>query len=1059
MENKQLRYRLGLDLGTNSLGWAMLELNETGDPCRIIRLGVRIFDSGRKPKDGSSKAVDRRDARQMRRRHDRYLHRRNQYIKSLVSCGLLPESEVERQKLVSLNPWRLRSAAVEIELAPFEVGRALFHLQQRRGFKSNRRVDDAESRETETTGLKGAIHEFAEHLDGRTVGQEIWKRIQNGEPGRARKIGSGQSERYAFYVDRAMVAHEFDMIWKIQSDFKPELYSEEARLLLRDNLFFQRNLLPQVPGNCYFEPEELRMPMAYETAQLFRLYQEVNNLRIKDIKTLKTRPVSRSERDRAIELLLSVKEMKLASFRKKVLGKEFDDFQFTLETTNRPALKGDQTHAILGKNEHFGSDWNALDLDVRDEITHLIAFESNERTLIDTLIDKYGRSIEEAQTISQLHLPDEYLRISQKAGRRILAQLIDGWDIDANAPLTYDKAVIAAGYRSHSVPPNSKQATGEILESLPYYGEILAQYTAPMPKSKVPDEARFGKIGNPTVHLGLNQVRKIVNAIIKRYGMPDQIVVEVSRELKNAQYTRTQIERDQKDNRERNERFAKALEKLGLPSTADNRLRLRLYEELGGVKQCVYSGKTISVAQLFTHEIQIDHILPLSKTLDNSASNKVLAFHSANRFKGNKSPYEAFGSSPHGYDWEEILSRAKALPANKLKRFSPEAVSVVDGFLARQMTDTQYLARVTQQYLKSLLTVDVWSTPGQLTGLLRGKWGLNNLLSIDGTKNREDHRHHALDAAVIAVTDRSLLQRMSKSSERAVLKDLDKDFDDFPDPWETFRSELAEKVERIVVSHKPEHGTEAALHNDTAYGIERLGKPGEPSVVRHKIPLTSVDEKHLGSLKDANADLTILDVDKPFLKRIEDALLISNSPKERVENLQTLAAQSGRRSVVLREVISVIPIYKKGERDSVDGKPYKAYKGDGNYCYEIFEDETGKWDGRIISRFLANSREFKSFTRSSKYNRETFEGEKLVMRLAPGDTLLMDGSKTVYRVQKISLGNVTLADANESNVDARNRDKDDPFKFISISPNPMRAKRVRKIFVDELGQVHDPGKN
>lgn len=1052
MSEKTLRYRLGLDLGTNSLGWAMLELDDNNDPCRVIKLGVRIFDSGRKPKDGASKAVDRRSARQMRRRHDRYLHRRNQYLRSLVSCGLLPASETERQKLVSLNPWRLRSAAVETQLPLFEVGRALFHLQQRRGFKSNRRVDTSETNEKETTGLKGAIHEFAAHLENRTVGQELWKRIQNGEPARARKVGSGQSERYAFYVDRSMVAYEFDVIWQTQAKFDPSVFSEQARILLKDNLLFQRNLLPQTPGCCYFEPSELRMPMACETAQLFRLFQEVNNLRLKNESTLESRSLSKDERDQAIGHLSNVKDMQLASLRKKLLGKDFSNYRFTLETTNRPTLKGNQTSAILSKPEHFGSNWSTFTLNVRDEIAQLIAFESNERFLIDQLVSRFERSVDEAESISQMRLPDAFLRISQKAGQRILEQLINGWDVENDAPLTYDKAVVAAGYRSHS-----NQSTGEILEQLPYYGEILAQYTAPMPKSKVLEEARFGKIGNPTVHLGLNQVRKIVNAIIKRYGLPEQIVVEVGRDLKNGKYTRHEIEKEQKVNRERNEEFAKELEKIGLVNNAANRLRLGLYEELGALKKCVYSGKTISLAQLFTNEIQIDHILPMARTLDDSFKNKILAFQGANKFKGNLSPFEAFGSSPTGYNWDEIVTRAKVLPPNKVRRFSSDAVPVVDGFLARQMTDTQYLARVTNQYLKALVTVDVWSTPGQLTGMLRNKWGLNEFISINGEKNREDHRHHAIDAAVIAVTDRSLLKRMGKSSERAILKDLDKDFDDFPDPWDTFRSELAQKVARIVVSYKPEHGIAAALHNETAYGIERPGEAGEPSVVRHKISLLSIDEKHLGNLKAPNDDLSILDVDIRFLREIEDALLASNSTREQQQNLQALVDKSGRRSVTLRESMTVIPIFKRGEKGVPGTHPYKAYKGDGNHCYEIFESENDKWDGRIISKFEANSNEYVLFSKTNNFKYKTFNGEKLVMRLMTGDTLVFEDDPTIFRVQKISLGSIAVAPINEANVDARTRDKESGFNLLSISPGPMQRKNARRVFINELGQVHDPG--
>lgn len=1063
LKDKEFRYRLGLDLGTNSLGWAILELDKDNNPIHVSRLGVRIFDSGRSPKDGTSKAVDRRGPRQMRRRLDRYLRRRSRFINALVKHGLMPETEAERQKLLSLNPWRLRSEAIEKKLELSEIGRALFHLQQRRGFKSNRKVDKAAD-EKETAGMKGAINEFASVLNGKTVGQELYRRIQKGEPGRARKIGSGQTERYAFYVDRAMVAAEFDAIWALQAKYHPKQMTDAAKTELRDILLYQRNLLPQTPGKCFYERSESRMPMAYESAQLFRLYQDVNNLQLERNGSFEKRSLTRQERDQIIEMLLETKEKKLASIRKELLGKaEADNWHFTVEETStgrgkRDVMKGNQTRSVLAKPGLFGDSWDALDLDKRDEIAEMLIKEENERLLIEKLMNNYGLDENRATAVAQVSLPDAYLRISQKAGQKILDQLQNNWNAETDSALTYDKAVLAAGYKSHS-----QGGTGEVFDTLPYYGEILYQYTAPIKKTKNtnPDEVLFGKIGNPTVHLGLNQVRKIVNAIIKRYGKPTQIVVEVARELKNGEYTKNQIDSANKENRERNQRIDKELEALGVRVNAENRLRLKLYEELGSaIKQCVYTGKTISKAELFSNAYQVDHILPLSKTLDDGYMNKVLVTHDSNRFKGNKSPYEAFGSSPNGYNWDEILDRAlRLLPPAKRRKFSPDAESRVDDWLARQITDTQYLARVTLQYLRTLHEVDVWNTPGRLTGLMRGKWNLNDLISINGEKNREDHRHHAIDAAVIAVTERSTLQKISRAAASAEKNDLDRSFDTIEEPFPSFRHEMAEKVARIVVSHKPEHGIEGALHNDTAYGIDVMGAPGSPSLVHHKVAVTSLSESDLGNMKAPYEHLTILDADKNFLKKLEVAIYSSDKPKEIEAALQELADKTGRKSVSKREVLTVIPIFQRGKNAEAGDKPYKAVKGDGNYCYEIFETPDGKWDGEIITRFAANTNEYREYSKSKNFFKKTFSGKPLVMRIQINDTVQLDSpmqnQPIIYRVQLVSTAFIVLAAINESNVDARIRSKS-IVDFVRKTPSSLRATNAKKVFVDELGSVITP---
>src|SRR6185312_13815653 len=134
-------YRLGLDIGTNSIGWAAVTLNEAGRPNGLLALGARIFSDGRNPKDGSSLAVQRRVPRGMRRRRDRYLRRRDDLMELLIALNLMPPDEAERHALVTLDPYELRAKALHEPLKPCELGRALFHLDQRRGFKSNRKTD------------------------------------------------------------------------------------------------------------------------------------------------------------------------------------------------------------------------------------------------------------------------------------------------------------------------------------------------------------------------------------------------------------------------------------------------------------------------------------------------------------------------------------------------------------------------------------------------------------------------------------------------------------------------------------------------------------------------------------------------------------------------------------------------------------------------------------------------------------------------------------------------------------------------------------------------------
>ena len=200
-----MTYRLGLDLGTNSIGWAAIALNDAGRPCGLLDIGVRIFSDGRNPKDKTSLAVMRRMPRGARRRRDRYLKRRQRLMQALVQNGLMPRAESARKALEKLDPYRLRAEALDRELTPHELGRALFHLDQRRGFKSNRKTN---SLDDDIGVTRAEISELARRIEvsgSRTLGEYLYRRHRKGKSVRARP-GAG------LYPNRAMYEIEFDAI-------------------------------------------------------------------------------------------------------------------------------------------------------------------------------------------------------------------------------------------------------------------------------------------------------------------------------------------------------------------------------------------------------------------------------------------------------------------------------------------------------------------------------------------------------------------------------------------------------------------------------------------------------------------------------------------------------------------------------------------------------------------------------------------------------------------------------------------------------------------------------
>jgi len=1055
----RVKYRLALDMGANSLGWCVYRLDANDDPDKIIRMGSRIFSDGRDPKTLASRAADRRLARHARRRRDRVLKRRHKLMRVLVQSGLMPADESSRKQLQEIDPYALRARGLDQPLAPHEFGRALYHLARKRGFRSSRKDSRGEEAAKETGKVKLAIAALREKVRAagcRTVGEYLAKQHASRAPVRARRSNDGG---YVLYLQRAMVEEEFDALWCAQQPHHPQLLTDSARDDLRDIMLFQRRLKPAEPGRCPFETGEYRARLCAPLQQRFRTLQELNHLRVRD--GIDERPLTLAERNAMLAELEADAGPKPVSFSRlaKLAGLRKADFNFGRDV-KRMGLKGDAVGARFAADNALGSGWCDLTPEQQYALAVLVEqadqtetletallalpagspaeteilkgiFDGAERKTVAGALHSLPLKLDGAQArqIASFNLPDDYGNLSLAALSRIVPEL-------ERDVVTYDEAVRRAGYLSHS-----QFHTGEIFMRLPYYGEVLRSYTTPMPTAKNEDEHKNGRIPNPTVHIGLNQLRQLVNALIKRNGLPHQIVIELTREFGASGEKRREIISRQKENQERNERYDSQLRELGAHVNRENRQRLQLWEELGKNdamdRYCVYSGLHLGKAMLFSDEIEIDHILPFSKSLHDGIGNKILCTRQSNRDKGNRTPFEAWG---HTDRWADIEERAERLPEHKRKLFQEHALETfLDGkdFLARHLTETAYLGRAAKQYLTYVCPQnEVWVSSGKLTGMIRGKYGLSKLLSEDGMKNRDDHRHHALDAAVIGLCSRSLIQRMAHAAEEAEAHGENRLLERLALPWPGYREELATCLAAIMVSHKPDHGKQAALHNDTNYGWRgEPDKRGNPLVGRRK-PIESI--------KNA-ADATSI-ASENLREEIVRLLTPLSAAKEIKAALLEYSARTGIRRVICEERLAVIPI-----RDRRNGEPYRYVKGDGNYCYEIFRKPDGRWGGEVISSFEANQ---KGFNESST---EARNGSPLVMRVCKDDIMAInvDGKKRIMRVAQFSTGKILLAEHYESNVSERARHGE--FTFLQLGVGTVKKLGARLVGVDILGYVNDPG--
>lgn len=1070
--------RLGLDIGTNSIGW-WLYATDGKKITEVVDGGIRIFSDGRDPKSKASLAIERRAARAQRRRRDRYLRRKAALMKRMAEVGLMPAGPVEAKSLELLDPYELRATGLDSALPLTHFGRALFHLNQRRGFKSNRKTDRGDNESSKIKDATARLDQAMMAKGARSYGAFLhMRRAASADPRAtqtvrtrltvARRDNNEKEEAgYDFYPDRRHLSDEFDKLWLAQAAHHPDVLTDDLRDEIGRIIFHQRPLKTPEVGLCLFTNER-RIPSAHPLNQRRIILETVNALRVA-ARGEPARALTLEERDQIVHALdnkAHTKSLSGMSMKLKALGKVIKlrpEQSFTLETANRDAIVCDPVRASLSHPDRFGPRWSMLDSDAQWDIVQRIRAvqsDTEHEALVEWIMITHGIDRDHAECAAHSPLPEGYGRLGLTATRRILAAL------EAEV-IPYSAAVAACGWH------HSNERTGEVLTELPYYGQVLDRHVIPGTYDENDDEITcYGRITNPTVHIGLNQLRRLINRIIALYGKPDEIVVELARDLKLSEDQKRDVQRDIKKNTEAAIARGKKLEEMGVPDTGANRLVLRLWESLSDdvmARNCPYSGRRISAAMLFDGSCDVDHILPYSRTLDDGFANRTLCLKEFNRQKANKTPWEAWGDTPA---WTPIAANLKNLPANRAWRFAPDAMERFEGendFSARALKDTQYLSRIARAYLDALYDGadhknHVWVVPGRLTEMLRRHWGLNGLLP-DKTgavkaKNRTDHRHHAIDAAVVAATDQALIKRISDMARRDEVNGAEEIARSVPPPWEDFRSDIKMRLDCIIVSHRADHGridpvareagrdsTSGKLHNDTAYGL------GEGSTV--------VSRKSLLSLKPIDIDVTtrgvnIRDIDlQQHLARVTRGLdgkafesaLAEFASTERLPD-GTDNPYHGIRRVRLEETLQQTA---RIEVRNKDGKPFKAYKGDSNHCYEIWRLPDGKVVPQVITTFEAHQ---------SVKPRKPHPAAKRLLRIFKRDMIAIErDEKTIIGyVQKLDPANgLFIAPHTESNADARHRDKDDNFKFIQMSTRPLVAARARRVFVDEMGRLRDPG--
>lgn len=804
---KPLNYILGLDIGIASVGWALIEIDEQEMPLRLIDAGVRVFEKAETAKEGESLNKVRREARSQRRIIRRRAHRLLRARRLLKREGVLQAADFDEVGLViglPNMPWQLRVAALDRKLMPKEWAAVLLHMIKHRGYLSQRKNEEQHADKELGALLSGvkANHEALKDERFRTPAELAVKKFEQ-ETGHIRN----QRGDYSHTFNRKDLLAELDLLFEKQKEYGNPHISDGLKKAVGDLLMIQRpalagNAVQEMLGHCTFETAEYKAAKHTYTAERFVWLTKLNNLRI--LEEGAERALTDSERNQLIDLpyqkskLNQKSKLTYAQVRKELALNEaayFKGLRYGKDNAeNGTLMEMKAYHAISRALEKEGLKDKksplAYSSELQDEIgTVFSLYKTDEdiRGRVNTLLP------DAELNALLLHLNfEKFIQISLKALYKILPLMAQGQ--------RYDEACRSV-YGDHY---GQKELREEI-------------YLPPIPA----DEIR-----NPVVLRALTQARKVINAVVRRYGSPMRIHIETAREMRKSKQERDKIDQQNKERSSERESLIKDIRNnFGFEPKPKDILKLRLYEQqhgkclYSGLKyqkgqkgQCLYSGEVIELDRLFTDNyVEIDHALPFSRTWDDSLNNKVLVLKASNQNKGNKTPYEWLDGENNSREWREFVVRVQSCHMSPYKKQRILTANLDKkserGFLERNINDTGYIAKYICQFIKANLKLSVisqvetaiddnpywaerkrqriFAPNGSITATLRTLWGLSK-------KREADDRHHAVDAIVVACATVSMQQKITKAMQRReLLVNVDKQI---PKPWKFFRQEVMIRV-------------------------------------------------------------------------------------------------------------------------------------------------------------------------------------------------------------------------------------------------------------------------
>jgi CRISPR-associated endonuclease Csn1 len=840
----------GFDLGIASCGWSVLDEREPHPT--IVAAGTWMFDAPETDKERKLKNVVRRTNRGMRRNIRRRAQRMDAVRRLFAELGLIDSANKHALEIADtenpkarLNPWRCRAEGLDRLLSNGELAVALGHIARHRGYRSNSKSGEANLAPDDKKMLKGAA-EFQEKSGKyRTLGQALWIDPELSQKKRNR------SDSYSRTPMRRELEHEARLLIRKQRGFGNAVASEdfEAAYIggaLFDRpysppgkhyppapkiggAFFQRPLQNSVAllGDCPFVPNEKRASKRCYSFERFRLLSRLVNLSIDHAG--KRRRLTREEVRIAAADFGAQRKLTYKTLRTRLqLPPEagFAGVPSEKEAHDIAARKGDAAAGsyILRQTlgEHMWSDLST-NPEKLDFITFVLTFYEDVQEIEAQLVDGVADASTIAAVMSgvQSGAFGDWTgagHISAAACRILIPHL--------EAGLTYDAACEAVGW-DHSAPRNIE----------------------------------LSDISSPVARKALSEVLKQCKALIREFGRPGRIHIEMARDVGKGIEERQRIERGLD---RRNAEMDKAAAEFASPDIAgrpprrgtDELLRYELWKEQLG--RCLYCDTYLSPRCLVTSDnsVQVDHILPIGRFGDDSFLNKTLCCSGCNQNKRARTPHEWLSASPQTR-WEHFEVGVNGNPnmkGMKKRNYLLKDASEVEGaFRSRNLNDTRwacraFLAEAAKFYPEQDGKRRIFARPGRITSRFRIAWGVQSLKYGSDGNRISDERNHALDAIVTACVSEGYLQRATRQLQREEESGGHRSFVGLPPPWASFREDVLAAFDQAFVARAERRRARGKAHDAT---IKQVREVDGRTVVYERKAVEKLTLKDLDRIKGA----------------------------------------------------------------------------------------------------------------------------------------------------------------------------------------------------------------